>query len=106
MTLAEIKSMLDETGYKVAYNHFEANIKPPYVVFNVAENSRSDDDGLYWIKSQDITIDLFTLKADEAVEGKIEIAIEKMTGTYEKTRYWTDGERLYQTIYTFSISRK
>lgn len=103
MTLAELYTQLQSTGYSVAYQHFEESNVPsmPFICYaEIASNNFGADNKTYFpIKRAEIQ--LFTKKKDTEAEGKVETALTDL--------YWTkecefhDDELCYRTIYTISL---
>lgn len=67
MTLAELKKILDATGYPVAYSHFTATATkpvplPPYICYLVDGSPNMMADNKVYQKVNDVNIELYTTK--------------------------------------------
>ncbi|MEK4655945.1 MULTISPECIES: hypothetical protein [Bacillus] len=104
MTLAELKKILDATGYPVAYSHFTATPDnpvpaPPYICFLVDGSSNMMADNKVYQKINDVSIELYTLRKDLVTESKLEKVLDDLEIPYESFEVFIESEKLYQKIY-------
>ncbi|MED1093989.1 hypothetical protein [Bacillus paramycoides] len=104
MTLAELKKILDATGYPVAYSHFTALPgtpvpKPPYICYLVDGSPNMIADNKVHHKINDVTIELYTIKKDLVAESKLEQALDDHEIPYESFEAFIESEKMYQKIY-------
>ncbi|MBG9599987.1 hypothetical protein ACU80C_18940 [Bacillus mycoides] len=104
MTLAELKKILDATGYPVAYSHFTALPgnpvpKPPYICYLVDGSPNMIADNKVHHKINDVTIELYTIKKDLVAESKLEKALDDYEIPYESFEAFIESEKMYQKIY-------
>ncbi len=99
MTLAELKRLLDATGYPVAYSHFNKLVEPPFITYLVDNNPNFIADNRVYHKIKDIDIELYTTKKDEAVEQVLEDLLDQNDIPYEPYEMYIESEKLFQKIY-------
>lgn len=99
MTLAELKSLLDETGLKVAYSHFNKPVEPPFITYLVDNNPNFIADNKVYHKIKDVTIELYTDEKDEYVEQILEDLLDKHEIPYSPYEFYIESEKLYQKNY-------
>lgn len=101
MTLAEVYTMLKQTGYPVAYHHFTTVPTPPYVVYLTPYSPNFAADDKAYVKVNHLQVELYTAKKDTTAEAKLEVVFDANDICYEKTEVYIDSEKLYQIIYEF-----
>lgn len=99
MTLQELKSILDQTGYPVAYNHFNSEPTVPFLVYRLPSSSHFIADNVVYHNIEDIEIELYTNKKDLAAEKKIEDVLNANELPFEFFESWIDSEKLFQKTY-------
>lgn len=102
MTLAELKSILNATGYPVAYSHFtESNPAPsiPYITYLVAYSSNLIADDEVYQEIDNVQIELYTVKKDLVAEGKVKEVLKNKKIPYQTTETFIESEQLFQKIY-------
>jgi hypothetical protein len=104
MTLAELKKILDATGYPVAYSHFTATENnpipaPPYITYLVVYSSNFMADNKVYKKISNIQIELYTTKKDLVAESKLETVLDNNEIPYDSTETFIESENLFQKIY-------
>lgn len=104
MTLKEIKTILEATGYPVAYSHFIEGPKnslptPPYICYLSAYSSNFKADNKVYAKIDNLQIELYTIKKDLEAEKKLEDLLDNNDIAYETTEEWIENEKLFQKIY-------
>lgn len=112
MTLAELYTLLKQTGYPVAYHHFVADPNnpppsPPFIVYWVPNSSSYGADvGKALVRNSTAHVELYTAKKDLVAEGKLEAVLDGAGIQYDKTETYIDAEQLYQVVYTFEVIEK
>ncbi|EOP94833.1 hypothetical protein IGM_01265 [Bacillus cereus HuB4-4] len=104
MTLAELKKILDATGYPVAYSHFTATPgnpvpEPPYICYFVDGSPNMPADNKVYHKINDVNIELYTIKKDLVAEAKLEQVLDDHDIPYESYGTFIESEKLFQKIY-------
>jgi hypothetical protein len=103
MTLAELKLILDATGYPVAYSHFNSPQSPPFITYLVKNSSNLFADSKVYQKFNNLHIELYTSKKDLVAEGKLESILDTQEIPYETTEIHIESEKLFQKIYEVSL---
>lgn len=105
MTLAEFKKVLDSSGIKFKYHHWEKPAPPlPYGVYlcNGAETFKAD--GQAYFKNDNIRIELYNNKKDVKVETQLENALDRAEIYYKKVdEIYLETEKMYQIIYELEL---
>lgn len=99
MTLTELKKILDETGLRVAYSHFNSPVEPPFItyIFRYSSNFHADNKTHKTIDNVDI--ELYTSKKEPATEKLLEDILTEHEIPFEKLENFIESERMYQIIY-------
>lgn len=99
MTSNELKKILDKTGLKVAYSHFNSPVEPPFItyLFRYSSNFHADNKTLKTIDNVDI--ELYTSKKEPATEKLLEDILTEHEIPFEKLETFIESERMYQIIY-------
>lgn len=106
MTLAEIYALLKQTGYPVAYHHFESSPTPPYIVYLRAFDNNISSDFAVLGKFKNYQVELYTAKKDLAAEQKIEAVLNIIDPDYETSETYIESEALYQVVYQIRLTEK
>src|SRR5690606_3679435 len=104
MTLAELVTILMETGYPVAYSHFLYDVQAPFIVYREPESSNFHADNRVYKKIRNIDVELYTDKKDPEAEEKIEALLDANDLPYESYEIYIESEKLFQKVYQLSIS--
>lgn len=104
MTLAELKNILEATGYPVAYSHFiesenEALPAPPFITYLAVFSSNFSADNTIYKSVQVVQIELYTNRKDLNAESKVEAALNQNELPFSTTETFIDTEQLFQKIY-------
>jgi hypothetical protein len=99
MTLAQLKQLLDATGYPVAYSHFKEAPTIPFITYTVPSSSNFIADNKVYTKINNIQIELYTSKKDLVAEGNLETILDINSIPYESTETFIESEGLFQKIY-------
>jgi len=104
MNLIELKTILEATGYPVAYLRFyETNDQPlpqpPFIVFISAYSSNFMADNQVYKEINNIQIELYTDKKDVDAENKLATILNENELPYSTTETFIESENLYQKIY-------
>jgi hypothetical protein len=104
MNLIELKSILEETGFPVAYSHFvetenESLPKPPFIVYLVVFSSHFMADNKVHIPVENVQIELYTNKKDLGAESELETILNNNEIPFATTETFIESEQIYQKIY-------
>jgi hypothetical protein len=104
MNLDELYTILEATGFPVAFSHFtetenEPLPKPPFICYLPTYSSNFMADNKVHIPIQNVQIELYTDKKDLDAEGKVAAALNENEMPYATTETFIESEELYQKIY-------
>lgn len=104
MKLEELKTILEATGFPVAYSHFiEAENAPvpdlPFICYLVVYSGNFNADNKVYKQIQTVQIELYTDKKDLESENQVETVLDSNEIPYATTETYIDSEQLYQKIY-------
>jgi hypothetical protein len=104
MNLIELKTILEATGFPVAYSHFtesenEPLPKPPFIVYLAAYSSNFMADNKVHIPIENVQIELYTTKKDLNAEAIVEAVLNENEIPYATTSAFIESEQIYQKIY-------
>lgn len=103
ITEQEIKTVLQATGYPVAYHHFSSAQKPPFVVYLIGGKSGIGADNTVYQRKKTIRIELYTNKKDLKAEGRVESVLDAAGLFYSSEEVWIESEKLYQINYESEV---
>lgn len=102
--LKELKTILDATGFPVAYSHFVGSEnnplpEPPFVVYLCTSSANFMADNVVLQKGDNVQIELYTNTKDLAAESLIESILNDAELPWASTETYIDSEQLFQKIY-------
>jgi hypothetical protein len=105
MTPEYIKSMLEETGIPVAYDHFAEGESPdpPFLCFLFPGSDNLFADDTVFQKIDELNIELYTDKKDPDTETGIENILNSHELPFEKSEVWIEEEKMYEVLYQTQI---
>jgi hypothetical protein len=108
MKLNELKTILEATGFPVAYSHFietenEPFPEPPFIVYLVAYSSHFMADNKVHIPIENVQIELYTSKKDLDAEAKLAAVLNEYEIPYQTTEAFIESEQIYQKIYEMRV---
>lgn len=103
MSLEDIQNMLDSTGIRFSYHHWEKPPGLPYGVFLDPYSNNFMADNQVYRSIKHIQIELYAEGKDTAAEGAIEAALNDHEMPFEKEFSYIPEERLYETIYEIEV---
>ena len=68
----ELKAMLEQLGYPVAYDHFNTETSTPFIVFRRYTSNNFFADGKVYKKINHFYVELYTNKKDIELENALE----------------------------------
>lgn len=104
MILSELHSILEATGFPVAYSHFIESInnpipEPPFICYLVAYSSHFSADDKVYKSIENIQIELYTNNKNLDAETIVENVLNDNELPFGTTEIFIDSEQLYQKIY-------
>lgn len=103
MRLAELKTILDATGYPVAYSHFSESTSLPFITYIVAFSSNFMADNKVYQKISNAQVELYTDYKDLTAEQTLEDLFYENDIAWDVTETYIDSERMYQRIYEIGV---
>jgi len=103
VTLIELKSLLDQSGYPVAYSHFNSPPSPPYIMYLVAFSSNFHADNQSYVKIQNAQVELYTEYKDLEAEQALEDVLDQNDIPYDTTETFIETEQLFQKVYEIGV---
>lgn len=104
MMLTELKTILEATGYPVAYSHFTPTEEnpmpsPPFICYLETSSSNIKADNVVYKKIRNVQIELYTKKKDLFAEAKIETVFFDNEIAFETSETFVESEEIFQKIY-------
>jgi len=104
MNLQQLNTILQATGYPVAYFQFqetdnESLPEPPFIVYLSVYSSNLMADNQVYKEIDNVQIELYTDKKDMDAENKVAAVLNENELPYSTTEAFIDSENLYQKIY-------
>ncbi|UTG84531.1 hypothetical protein [Bacillus paranthracis] len=108
MTFAELKKVLDSTGYPVAYSHFTGTPltpvpEPPYILYISVYSSNLFADNAMMLKVDNVQIELYTTKKNLKAEARLESALNQAELGWQSAETFIESEQLFQKIYDVRV---
>ncbi|WP_294167779.1 hypothetical protein [uncultured Clostridium sp.] len=103
--MLDVKGLLEQTGLKVGEVAF---LKPPALPYIIILEDKEElgADQLNNIIKRDINIELYSEKINKPKEEEIESLLKTKSIKYKSERVYIDSQKIFETIYTFSIYEK
>lgn len=108
MNLIELKTILEATGYPVAYSHFVESENdpvpaPPFICYLVVYSSNFSADNSMYYPIQNVQIELYTDHKDLEAESKLEAVLNENEIPFATTETFIESESLFQKIYEMRL---
>ena len=108
MTQEELYSLLETTGYPVAYYSFKAsNINPipdpPYIIYLFLSSDNFGADNQVFYKTDNFRVELYSDNKDIEAETTIENTLDSASLFYNKEETYIDSEQLFLVAYNINI---
>lgn len=103
MTLAELNQLLKQTGYPVAYSHFNSPKEAPFITYLEAFSNNSFADNKVYRKVKNVQVELYTNYKDLTAESTLETILDANEIPYETTETFIESEQLFQKIYEIGV---
>jgi hypothetical protein len=103
MTLGELKLLLNQTGYPVAYSHFNSTVNAPFITYLEAFSSNQFADNKVHTKVKNVQVELYTNYKDLTAESTLEDILDANEIPYETTETFIESEQLFQKIYEIGV---
>lgn len=108
MTLKGLNTILQSiSGFnkKVAYRAFPVGKAPklPFICYLATQTNNFDADNQVFQVVQDVDVELYTAKKDEATEQLVESAFNENNISWEKYEEYLDSENCYMITYSITL---
>lgn len=103
MTLAELNTILNTTGYSVAYGEFEHAVGFPAICFYERDSNNLFADGISYYTQTRKVVELYTDYKDPVAEGKIETLFLQNEIAWDKTETRIEDEHCYLIAYEIEV---
>jgi len=103
MSLEELKTLLESTGYRTAYRKWPEGKAPamPYLIFYERSDNNFAADGVVYHKATGIVIELYTEKKQPEAEALVESSLSEHFWTKEET--YIESEHCCEIIYEIEV---
>jgi hypothetical protein len=104
MNLSDLKTLLQATGFPVAYLQFVETENdpipdPPFIVYLSAYSSNFNADNKVYHPVDNVQIELYTDKKDLIAENKVETVLNENELPFYTSETFIEQEKLFQKIY-------
>ena len=104
MKIEDLKTILEETGFPVAYSHFVESENhflptPPFICYLITFSSNFLADNKTYKSIENVQIELYTDRKDLDAETKVENVLNANEIPFATTETYIDSEQLFQKIY-------
>jgi len=105
MTLTTVKTILEELGVPVAYDHFAEgeSPEPPFLIFTNPSAESFGADNIVYVGFPEINAELYTDRKQPELEATFERILTRHEIFYLKTETWIASEKLYEVLYELTI---
>lgn len=103
--MLDLDKELNSTGIPFKNLYWVKSPAYPYGIYDDTLLIRGDDERLT-IVEHTTTLELYAEKIDANAEDKIENWLNDKHFEFNKSRYWIDSEKHFQTIYEFEFIEK
>lgn len=103
MTYQELKELLETSGIKFAFHHWEHPPKMPYGVYfdDYTDNFAADD--IAYVTIRHFIIELYVRQRDPDLESRLENILTAAGLFWDKDIVYIDSERFYQISYETEV---
>lgn len=103
--MKELFEMLQQTGFPVAYHHFEEGKgpQPPFIVYYLKGTDNFSADGRVYKKVERFTVELYTDEKDPIAEWKVEQQLDGKGIYWEKSEMYIEEEYMYEIAYELEV---
>lgn len=105
--MQNLKLILEQLGLPVAYNHFNQETNPPFVVFRRYSQSNFGADDIVYEKINNYYVELYTEYKDAELEEELEnIFFENGIFYNVESEDYIDEEKMYEIIYQINYKEE
>lgn len=103
MTLEELKTRCDNTGFKYAYGLFKIPVEPPHLVAICRDTDNFMADNKVYLKNTPVQLDYTYVDKDIEMQNKIENEILGDIAWNKTEEAYLSDEEVWQVSYFFEI---
>lgn len=103
MTHGQLYQLLKKTKIPVRYDHFDYEVKPPYLCFWSTGRSYILADDKAYIKLHDYEIGLYVKEKNPELEEKIEKLLDSAELVYQTNETYISEQDVYVITYSIQI---
>lgn len=100
-----VRELLEKLGIPFAYDHFAEGEgpEPPFICFRSPESDNFSADGIAYLKTDLVDVELYTDRKDPETERSLEELLDAAGIFYDRDEVWIESERLFETVYEFAV---
>lgn len=96
----DLFKILKELDIPVAYDHFDTDVEPPFIVYREQQADSFYADNKTFKLNLNFELELVTIKKDIELEEKIINLLDKYNIPFEKqNEIWDNEEKIYHIIF-------
>jgi len=101
----DVIAMIEGTSLPYSYDHFAEGEVPelPYIAFRYPASDNTAADGMTYLTSARLNIELYSDIKDPAAEEKVEAVLNSYGIIYNKSEEWIESEKLYEVLYEMEV---
>lgn len=103
--MRDIRVLLQGLNIPVAEESFYTAPTLPYLIFMESRGIRGADEKNN-IADRDITLEFYVKEINPSKENEIEALLNNIPVEFTKDRMWISSEKMYETLYTFTLNEK
>lgn len=103
MTLEELKTRCENTGFQYAYGLFKTPVEPPHLVAICRDTDNFMADNRVYQKSTSVQLDYTYINKDMEMQNKIENEILGDVAWNKTEETYLQDEKIWQVSYFFEI---
>lgn len=109
MTIAEINTMLGQTGLEKTYYSWPeddpAHPVPalPYIVWYFPNSGNFAADDQVYTHIETLNVELYTATKDFTTEAAVEAVLAANNMVWEREESWLENEKMYEVLYTMEV---
>lgn len=103
MTLKDVADIAKAVGIPMAYDHFDEEPVPPYIVYYYPAEDDFMADGVNYANIRALTFDLITSNKNFELEKDLESELRDAGLSWYKTTDFNEDEKIYLTTYETGV---
>lgn len=103
MDIKQLHTILQATGYPVAFYEFKDTVYPPFISYTLPGSANVMADNKVVKKIENVRIELYQSKKDLAVETKLEDILDQYQLPYNYSEVFVKEDNMHIKIYETTI---